>query len=1076
MAAASAALLGVAVLAATPAAADPPAQPSQAQGQPDSSKDLGEADRAEVAAAEAAGKPTVTLLVAAQPDQLDAAADQLRSLGGVVQKTDATVDYLKVEIPTGNAAKAAKLSAVDAVDVDRLIPMDDPSPDGAELPAPQTPPSAATPRLNPYLPTQDTNAAQFALANPTWDGRGTKVAILDSGVDLDHPSLQTTSTGANKIVDWYNANATNSGDGTWISTTGRFNGTFTASAQTWTAPATGGPYAFGLFRETAQDLAAGELGGNVNRDGDTTDSFGVLQDRVTKQVWVDLDQDRNFTNQTAMIDFKVNRDFQYFGTDNPATAVQEKVPFVVVTDRSIYDPASDAGSFVNLGIAGAQHGSHVAGIAAGHSLFGGAMAGAAPGAEVIAVKVCLTTTSCTSSGLIDGVLYAANAGADVVNISIGGLPTLNDGNNARAELYNRTITEFNMQIFISAGNSGAGANTVGDPSVATNSVSVGSYITDDTWLSNYGSSAANAKWLHPFSSRGPREDGGFKPSIVAPGAAISTTPRWQNGGPVAGVYALPPGYSMLNGTSMAAPQATGAAALLVSAYKAVNGGARPTAAQLRNAIMTGASYQNQLESYEQGAGLMNVTKAWSELRKTSQPKASTIISSVPVNTVDSGQLLVANTGVGIHDREGIVAGQNYTRTYTLTRTSGRSGNIRHDIRFLGDNGTFFTGPNSVRLPLNQPVQLVVNVRPGDSRIHSAIMQIDDPFTDGIDLFTMNTVFAARDFTAANSNTITASGLVGRDSTRHLLVRVPEGASALKIDLNAGGATPGAGQVRFLRFTPQGVPLDTTSTTNCYNPDAGAGCTGGTPTSRTVVNPRPGVWEIVVEARRTSDVMQAPYSITATVLGTVISPNPDVVASATIGVPQTRNYTVSNQRAGFNGRLVGGGSLGSTQTQRPTLGHLATQSFDVTIPAGVTNYTIRTGNSSDLRADIDLLVFRCNPTCVLVGASGGSTAVEQVSLNNPVAALYRIEVDGFNIPSGSTQYDLTDTYTSPALGSLTSADANADHPSGSSFSATATLTVLGQPGAGRKLTGGLTVVTDAGVTVGAGALVVDSVTG
>lgn len=1077
LAAASAALLGVAVLVATPAVADPPVQ-APAQGQPDSSKDLGEADRAEVTAAEAAGRSTVTLLVAAEPDRLAAAADQLRSLGGVVQATDAAVDYLKVEIPTGNAVRAAKLEAVDAVDVDRLIPLDDPRPDGAQLPAPQTPPSAATPRINPYLPTGDTQAAQFALANPQWDGRGTKVAILDSGVDLDHPALQTTSTGQHKIIDWYNANATNSGDGTWVSTTGRFTGVFTASGQNWTAPDTGGPYAFGLFRETAQDLNGGELGGNVNRDGDRTDAFGILQDRVTKRVWVDLDQDGDFTDQTSMIDFRVNRDVQYFGADNPATEVREQVPFVVGTHRSVYDPASDAGSFVNLGIAGAQHGTHVAGIATGHSLFGGEMAGAAPGAEVIAVKVCLTTASCTSSGLIEGVLYAANTGADVVNISIGGLPTLNDGNNARAELYNRTIDEFNMQIFISAGNSGTGANTVGDPSVATNSVSVGSSITQQTWLSNYGSEAANAQWLHPFSSRGPREDGGFKPSIVAPGAAVAPTPRWQNGGPVAGTYSLPPGYSMLNGTSMAAPQATGAAALLVSAYKATNGGTRPTAAQLRNAIMTGASYQSQLEAYEQGAGLMNVTDAWHELSKTAQPKASTIRSSVPVNTVDSGQLLVANTGVGIHDREGIVAGGQYTRVYTLTRTTGLPGAIRHDVRFLGDNGTFYTQRNSVRLPLNEPVELLVHVRPGDSRIHSAIMQIDDPFTDGVDLMTMNTVFAAHDFTAANAYTVQTSGTVGRNATSHVLVRVPAGASALKVDLAGGGTTPGAGQIRFLRFTPQGVPLDSTSSLNCYNPDSGAGCAGGTPTSRTVVNPRPGVWELVVEARRTSDVAQAPFALTATVLGTTISPNPDVVASAAVGSSLVRDYTVANQLAGFTGRLVGGGALGSTQSQRPTLGHLATQSFEVTLPAGVSSYTVRTGNSSDLRADIDLLLYRCStPTsCVLVGSSGGSTAVERITLTNPAAALYRIEVDGFNVPSGSTQYDLTDTFVSAALGSVTSTDADAEHPSGSSWTPTATLTVSGLPGAGRRLTGELVVVTDAGVTVGAGALVVESVTG
>jgi hypothetical protein len=163
---------------------------------------------------------------------------------------------------------------------------------------------------------------------------------------------------------------------------------------------------------------------------------------------------------------------------------------------------TDKPDFVNIGIAGAEHGSHVAGIAAGHSLFGGTMEGAAPGAKLLSVKVCLTSASCTARGMIDGVIYAATHGADVINISIGGLPALNDGNNARAELYNRTIAEYNVQLFSSAGNSGAGANSVGDPSVATDSMSVGSYITKENWLSNYGSKTQAPESPHPFSLRG----------------------------------------------------------------------------------------------------------------------------------------------------------------------------------------------------------------------------------------------------------------------------------------------------------------------------------------------------------------------------------------------------------------------------------------------------------------------------------------------------------------------------------------------------------------------------------------------
>ena len=37
-------------------------------------------------------------------------------------------------------------------------------------------------------------------------------------------------------------------------------------------------------------------------------------------------------------------------------------------------------------------------------------------------------------------------------------------------------------------------------------------------------------------------------------------------------YPLPPGYAMFNGTSMAAPQAAGAAALLLSAGRAAGAG------------------------------------------------------------------------------------------------------------------------------------------------------------------------------------------------------------------------------------------------------------------------------------------------------------------------------------------------------------------------------------------------------------------------------------------------------------------------------------------------------------------------
>ena len=60
------------------------------------------------------------------------------------------------------------------------------------------------------------------------------------------------------------------------------------------------------------------------------------------------------------------------------------------------------------------------------------MNGAAPGAQIVSIRVCLFITGCTAHALIEGMIYATKvAKVDVVNMSIGGLPPLNDGNNAR---------------------------------------------------------------------------------------------------------------------------------------------------------------------------------------------------------------------------------------------------------------------------------------------------------------------------------------------------------------------------------------------------------------------------------------------------------------------------------------------------------------------------------------------------------------------------------------------------------------------------------------------------------------------
>ncbi len=1080
----------VAALAMTPAAfGAAPAHADEAPA-PAADKPLGEKfsthDATLLAEARAAGEPYVTMMIAAEPDETQAVADQIDSLDGAsVGYTEESIGYVRVTVRTGKAdaaiAEATGMDAVRAIDLNEEIQIPDPVPestDAGEASAAReySGPDADTPAENPYQPAHETGAVDFVEDNPRADGRGVTIGVLDTGVDLAHPALQETTTGKPKITDWVTAtDPIIDLDGSWRSMTTAVSGpSFEYRGQTYTAPA--GDYLINTFQEIS---ASGEIGGDVNRDGDTTDSFALLYDPEAGTVRVDLAADADFTNDEAMTPYGESHDIGYFGSDDESTEIAEAIPFVVEIREDVpMDPyggdwVGKTADFVNIGIVSGRHGTHVAGIAAANGLFGGEMDGAAPGAQVVSSRACSFSGGCTYTALTEGMIdLVVNRDVDVVNVSIGGLPALNDGNNARAWLYNELIDTYGVQMFISAGNDGPGTNTVGDPSVADKVVSVGAAISDDTWAANYGSGVERDYAMMPFSSAGPRDDGGFKPTLAAPGASINAIPTWQAGSPVAEAgYDLPPGYGMLQGTSMASPQAAGAAALLLSAANRYDVEADPDS--LRTALTSTADPIRGAQAHEQGAGLIDTEAAWRQLTRGADAHEYTV--EAPVDHAMDEYLATPGVGSGIYDRESAPAlGQSERYDVTITRTTGPDRPVRHSVELENnDERTFrLVGRNSdtVMLPLNEPVTVTVEARPRSAGAHSAVLAVDDHRTGGLDTQILATVVVPDEltepsFAAANE------AEVQRNDTTSYFVDVPEGTETLEVAMSGLAELS---QTRWIAITPYGTLAEDSASNLCYPHynEQGNTCR---PDLRSYEDPIPGVWEIEVEARRTSPILDNPYEVTATALGTTFEPETATIDEAQLNTPTPVSWEVTNEFAPIEDGSLSAGELGSALTERPSIAEAEYATRTVELPAGVSEFSAVIGSPADPGADLDLYVYRGEgDEAELVGASSTSASEEAVTLTEPEAGTYTIEVHGYAVPAGSTEYDYRDAYLSAGLGTVAVEDGLISLDTGENTEVGAEVTVTGSAPEGREFFGAVQLLNAAGTPTGTGNIIIERV--
>ncbi len=231
------------------------------------------------------------------------------------------------------------------------------------------------------------------------------------------------------------------------------------------------------------------------------------------------------------------------------------------------------------------HGTHVASIAAGTGAkSGGKYKGVAPGADILNGKVLDDAGSGDDSGILAGMEWAAEQGAQVVNMSLGGSDTPEIDPLEAA--VNKLSAEKGILFAIAAGNSGP--ESIGSPGSADAALTVGSVDKTDK--------------LAESSSTGPRlGDGAIKPDVTGPGVAI--TAASAKGSLIEQeVGEKPAGYLTISGTSMATPHVAGAAAILKQQHPDW------TSAELKGAL-AGSTKGGKYSPFQQGSGRIQVDKA-----------------------------------------------------------------------------------------------------------------------------------------------------------------------------------------------------------------------------------------------------------------------------------------------------------------------------------------------------------------------------------------------------------------------------------------------------------------------------------
>jgi subtilisin family serine protease len=294
-------------------------------------------------------------------------------------------------------------------------------------------------------------------------------------------------------------------------------------------------------------------------------------------------------------------------------------------------------------VGGDDHGTHVAGIVAADNGGGTGVNGTAPKTDLVDCRVFSAGGGAAFGDILAAVVYSANVDADVANLSLGAYPV---SRQAQGQFYgkvlNSAMTYANKEgtlLVIAAGNDSADLQHDNGTQIDLDGDGEDEALTGGYWISlpNEGAQALSVASTGPIGYGlsfdlsdvdNPAESpavytnyGTNAITLAAPGGDFDASLTDPVGGVPAYAYDLVfntvfsvetnedseseqvPGYGWKAGTSMAAPNVAGAAALVKSANPDYN------ANQVESALKKAAEVPDDYGKEYYGAGYLNVVDA-----------------------------------------------------------------------------------------------------------------------------------------------------------------------------------------------------------------------------------------------------------------------------------------------------------------------------------------------------------------------------------------------------------------------------------------------------------------------------------